>query len=258
MDELLARACEDMFGRSETVQELLAKMTAKEKKSLSENIKAQNGKPVLTVLDLRPTEKNLVIADMQKVSSVYSKTGNGVTFVKESEVLYAEKNKTAKLLRTIGFLAPIELQQSGFIGSISYQGQNVNMKGEPFSKVFSEKSGDTGAEETSTKNVQYSDREIVGDSGTKYGVGVYLDSNIFEGLNEQERMRAVKKFVVENLAGKQITAYDQRNRPVAIGIAEKGALIKNQQGKHRRVLRELYNKNIDQTISRKQWCWRMS
>lgn len=92
-DELLARACENMFGRSETVQELLAKMTAKEKKSLSENLKAQNGKPVLTVLDLRPTEKNLVIADMQKISSVYSKTGNGVTFIKESEVLYAEKTK---------------------------------------------------------------------------------------------------------------------------------------------------------------------
>lgn len=32
---------------------------------------------------------------------------------------------------------PIELQQSGYIGNISYSGCSVNIQGKPFSDVFS-------------------------------------------------------------------------------------------------------------------------
>ena len=74
---------------------------------------------------------------MQKVTSAYTKDTNPTNFIERSKVLYADKNKTAKLLRTIGFYMPIELQQSGYIGSISYKRQNVNINGKPFSEVFS-------------------------------------------------------------------------------------------------------------------------
>lgn len=101
-------------------------------------VKATNGKPVLSVLDIRPKEGRLVIDDMQKVVSSYTKDNDPVSYVKNSDVLYADKKRTASLLRTIGFQTPIELNVSGSIGSISYSGQNVNIEGKNFSEVFSE------------------------------------------------------------------------------------------------------------------------
>ncbi len=102
------------------------------------SVKAKDNRPILSILDLRPQEDNLVIDDMQKVTSAYTKDNNPVDFVRNSDVLYADKNKTTKLLRTIGFQMPIELQLSGYIGSISYKGQNVNIEGKSFSNVFKE------------------------------------------------------------------------------------------------------------------------
>jgi hypothetical protein len=102
------------------------------------NIKATDGRPILSVLDLKPVENNLAVNDMQKVSSAYTKDTDPIDFVKNSLVVYADKKRTTKLLRTIGFSAPIELQLSGYIGSIAYTGQKVNIKGEEFSKVFKE------------------------------------------------------------------------------------------------------------------------
>ena len=101
------------------------------------SIKAQNGKPVLTVLDLKPVENHLVIDDMQKVTSAYTKTNNPVDFVRSSHVLYMDNNKkrAASLLSSIGFQMPIEVQRVGSIGSISYIRDSVNISGEPFSKI---------------------------------------------------------------------------------------------------------------------------
>ena len=106
-------------------------------------LKAQDGNPVLSVLDLRPQENNLVVDDMQKVVSAYAKDNNPTQFIENSDVLYASENKkiTTRLLRTIGFQMPIELNRSGYIGSISYSGQNVNISGEKFSNVVTLGSG---------------------------------------------------------------------------------------------------------------------
>lgn len=98
-------------------------------------VRAENGQPVLTVLDLRPVENGLAIDDMQKVTSSYTKDNNPVWYVRNSDILYADKNRTIPLLRTIGFQMPIELQRSGSMGSISYHRQNVNMVGVPFDQV---------------------------------------------------------------------------------------------------------------------------
>ena len=116
------------------------------------NIKAQDGRPILSVLDLRPREKNLVIDDMQKVTSAYTKDNNPVDFIKESLVLYVDKKRTTKLLRTIGFQMPIELQLNGYIGSISYKGQNVNINGEEFSNIFTEN--------VNTNDEKFQDRDV--------------------------------------------------------------------------------------------------
>ena len=101
-------------------------------------VKAENGQPVMSVLDLYPTENNFTISDMQKVTSAYTKTTSPVQFVKDSFIVYADKKRTASLLRSIGFQMPIELNKSGYIGSISYKGRSVNIFGEKFSDVFVE------------------------------------------------------------------------------------------------------------------------
>ena len=101
------------------------------------SVKAQDGRPVLCVLDLQPVENRIVVQDMQKATSAYTKDNDPVRFVRNSEVLYTSENKkrTTALLRTLGFQMPSELQRYGSMGSISYHGQNVKMEGVPFTGI---------------------------------------------------------------------------------------------------------------------------
>ena len=101
------------------------------------SVKAQDGRPVLCVLDLQPVENRIVIQDMQKATSAYTKDNDPVRFVRNSEVLYTSENKkrTTALLRTLGFQMPSELQRYGSMGSISYHGQDVKMEGVPFTEI---------------------------------------------------------------------------------------------------------------------------
>lgn len=57
------------------------------------SVKAQDGRPVLCVLDLQPVENRIVIQDMQKATSAYTKDNDPVRFVRNSEVLYTSENK---------------------------------------------------------------------------------------------------------------------------------------------------------------------
>jgi len=116
------------------------------------SVKAQDGRPVLCVLDLQPVENRIVIQDMQKATSAYTKDNDPVRFVRNSEVLYTSENKkrTTALLRTLGFQMPSELQRYGSMGSISYHGQNVKMEGVPFTKI--EPSGGTHMESEDSRS----------------------------------------------------------------------------------------------------------
>ena len=100
-------------------------------------VKAQDGRNIMCVLDLRPTENGLLLDDMQKVSSAYTKDNKPADFVKGSFVLHADKKRTIPLLRGMGFQMPMSLLRSGSIGSISYEGKSVNLRGEKFSDVVS-------------------------------------------------------------------------------------------------------------------------
>ncbi len=105
------------------------------------SIKAKNGQPILSVLDLRPRENGFLLNDMQKVNSAYTKN-NPIGFISNSEVLYADKKRTIPLLRQFGLtITSRRLLQSGSIGSISYDGDIVNLSGEPFLSVVDTSSG---------------------------------------------------------------------------------------------------------------------
>lgn len=105
-------------------------------------------------------ERGFAIDDMQKVTSAYTKTEtlrktaeeNGRDFLLSSEVLFADKKRTASVLRPMGIYAPMELLRSGYVGSITYRGRKVNIEGVPFSSVLHEKEAD---------GVQFSLREPV-------------------------------------------------------------------------------------------------
>lgn len=100
-------------------------------------VKASDGRAVMCVMDLRPTENGLLLDDMQKVASAYTKDNHPDRFVQNSFVLHADEKRTIPLLRTIGFQMPITLQRYGSIGSITYKGPKVNLYGEKFSDVVS-------------------------------------------------------------------------------------------------------------------------
>ena len=90
---------------------------------------------------------------------------------------------------------------------------------------------------------KYSITDIVGEeSGKNYGIGVYLDSNALNGLDEAGRRAEMRRFVVNELAGQSFTAYDG-NTPTEITFARADDKMLNKQGKKKKVLRELYNKN---------------
>lgn len=114
------------------------------------SMKNTNGAPMLAVLDLRPVEGNLLIEDMQKVVSAYVKTGNPAGFLKNSEAMFVDKKRAARLLRSTGLqLRPGSLPPSGYIGSITYRGKNVNITGKQFSE-FLQETKETGNENLTT------------------------------------------------------------------------------------------------------------
>lgn len=194
--------------------------------------KASNGKPVMSVLDLRPRDRGFVLEDMQKVNSAYVKKNPG-NFLTSSEVLYADKKRTIPLLRSSGLtIASRQLLRNGYIGSITYDGQNVNIKGVPFSSVVQE--GD----------VQFAIREIKGEDGTDYGKGVYLDSTLLEGLTDAERTEMMRERVKE-LGGQTITAYDPNGEAVDIRIAAPSEKFRNRNGRRVPVTNDLARKNRD-------------
>ena len=141
---------------------------------LLDTAKAKNGRNIVAVLDLRPVEKGFAIDDIQKVSSAYTKTAtknrtakeNSRDFLKTSDVLFLDKKRATSLLKTMGFYMPIELHRNGYVGSISYFKQNVNIKGVPFSSVVRE--GD----------VQFAIRDSEGRSLTEAQQDYFKDSKV--------------------------------------------------------------------------------
>ena len=77
---------------------------------------------------------------------------------------------------------------------------------------------------------RYSLIEIVGESGTNYGIGVYLDSNLLTNLTDEERVKMVKEYVKE-LGGSVFTAYDDNDKAVEVHIVDSNVKFKNKNNK---------------------------
>lgn len=131
--------------------------------------KAQNGQPVMTVMDLRPRENGFVVDDMQKVNSAYTKK-NPMAFIQKSDVVYADKKRAIPLLRTTGLtISSQQLLRNGYVGSISYKGSSVNIEGVPFSSVVKMEAND---------KVQNSMRDSAGRELTEAQQAYFKDSKV--------------------------------------------------------------------------------
>ncbi len=120
-----------------------------------------------------------------------------------------------------------------------------------YAKAFVKADANVAAYEKTTVQdggERYSVRKIVGNSGTKYGIGVKLDSTLLESLSDSERIAMVKLRVVKELAGTSVIAYDGKGNLVEINFAKKNDKIKHESGKKKPVLEELYRKNIHKKI----------
>ena len=142
-------------------------------------VKAQNGQPIMTIMDLRPRGKGFVIDDMQKVNSAYTKK-NLAAFIYDSEVLYADKKRTVPLLRLAGLtITSQQLLRNGSIGSISYNGNNVNIEGVPFAEIVGGEKGDGKyADTNATRSVGVSvDANTESASPAQYSLKTWSESD---------------------------------------------------------------------------------
>ena len=88
-------------------------------------------------------------------------------------------------------------------------------------------------EQTEVKNGEKIDVEkfsiaddIVDDNGTHYGKGVVLDTKIFKNKKPRDWGKILKKFVYDNLAGKQISVFDENNNERIIEFARLNERVK--------------------------------
>ena len=68
--------------------------------------------------------------------------------------------------------------------------------------------------------------DIVNEDGTHYGKGVILDTKIFKNKKPRDWGKILKKFVYDNLAGKQITVFDENNNERIIEFARLNERVK--------------------------------
>lgn len=158
------------------------------------SVKAQNGQPMMAVLDLRATEDGFLLDDMQKVNSAYTKK-NPAGFIQSSEVLYADQKRTIPLLRQTGLtIASQPLLRNGSIGSISYEGKNVNLKGVPFGEVVqAERQGGNNG-----KNVSAEGQER--NAGARAGEQARSVERAAEGRSESARRGRERADQARNLS----------------------------------------------------------
>lgn len=159
------------------------------------SVKAQNGQPMMAVLDLRATEDGFLLDDMQKVNSAYTKK-NPAGFIQSSEVLYADQKRTIPLLRQTGLtIASQPLLRNGSIGSISYEGKNVNLKGVPFGEVVqAERQGGNNG-----KNVSAEGQER--NAGARAGEQARRVEQAAGGRNESASRGRERADQAKNLSG---------------------------------------------------------
>ncbi len=87
---------------------------------------------------------------------------------------------------------------------------------------------------------RFSIERIIGENGTDYGIGVYLDSNLLEGLTNEERVEMIRLRLNE-LSETPIIAYDQNGNETLVHIAKSSEKFRNSKGRKVSVNQDILN-----------------
>ena len=98
-------------------------------------LKDADGKPVLAVLELQPTNKGGQVMDFSVVASSYGKD-SAANFVRNSGIVYLNKKRTKGWLQGLGLQLPSDTTKLGSVGRITYPDGKVKIESTPFSKLF--------------------------------------------------------------------------------------------------------------------------
>ena len=96
------------------------------------------------------------------------------------------------------------------------------------------------------ETTQFSEREIIGADGTNYGMGVYMDSTLLEGLTAEERVEMFQLYLDE-IGGQYFDAVGKNGTAVKVKIADKGQRYTNERGRTvfaNEDLRRKYRRNL--------------
>lgn len=148
------------------------------------------------------------------------------------------------------------VDKGGYMGGWYRQGVDVNQEvmavSEDINAGKSSLEVDYGMsksakEKVERRYVKKQVKRIVGESGTDYGIGVYLDSTLLSDLTEDERVGMVKEYIKE-LGGSAFTAYDNNQNAVDVHIVESNRKFKNKSGKTIPVNKDLTTKFIKNKV----------
>jgi hypothetical protein len=98
----------------------------------------KNGAPVTAILELLPTDKGLKPIDLNIIASAYGKDTNPAGFIKSSDVLYIDpdKSRADNWFQGLGLQLPSDKTNYGSMGNIEYSKDKINIKGVPFSELI--------------------------------------------------------------------------------------------------------------------------
>ena len=112
-----------------------------------------------------------------------------------------------------------------------------------FNAALGERNSNSNKKSVQTK---YSIKNIIDENGRNYGKGVYLDSNIFDGLNESARKEKIVEYI-NALAGQGFYATNKNGEPVLIEIPT-SKKFKNKSGKKKKANNDLIRKNNNSIV----------
>lgn len=97
-------------------------------------------------------------------------------------------------------------------------------------------------ESSVNSNVKYSIREIKSENNN-YGIGVILDTNIFNGVKTRNWGKVLNKYVYDNLAGESVIVFDEGGNEEVTSFAKKNERIKkNGSTNNRKVIDKIARK----------------
>ena len=192
------------------MDEALAIPTSRARKTLPANLRLQQGQTV------RYIEGDADIAIMREGS--------------ENFRFFDYKNNVAsrKLTRDEANRALAEIRKT------ARGGESTETEASTYKEAQTANTAENSGSEREVQSVQKSKKEIIGESGKSYGIGVYLDSTVLNGLSDDERITKVKEHL-KNLGGSSFVAYDNNGKQVDVHIAEAKERFVNENGQRIRV-----------------------